>query len=92
MFSITSDFSEPPKAKGFHMTFANGFTASVQWGLSNYADCLPNGDARTAEVAAWNTPNSWFHAPGFDYRGDDVLGNLTADEVFKFLGEVANAR
>ena len=24
--------------KGFHMTFANGLTASVQWGAGNYCD------------------------------------------------------
>jgi hypothetical protein len=31
MFRITRD-------KGFHMTFDNGWTVSVQWGTGNYGD------------------------------------------------------
>ena len=91
MFKISTDVLSG-EAKGFHLVFANGFTASVQWGRGNYADRLENGGAANAEVAAWGPDENWWHAPGFDYHGDDVLGNVTSDEVVRFLQEVANAR
>lgn len=45
--------------KGFHMTFENGLTISVQWGAGNYCDNHHNGDftfrtdarSDTAEIA-----------------------------------------
>lgn len=47
--------------KGFHMTFENGMTASVQWGAGNYCDnhfpedmdfsCSKDAHSDTAEVA-----------------------------------------
>lgn len=50
--------------KGFYMTFANGLTASVQWGAGNYCDnhfpkdCdfsfSKDAHSDTAEVAVWN--------------------------------------
>lgn len=53
--------------KGFHMTFANGLTASVQWGAGNYCDnhfpedCdfsfSKDAHSDTAEVAVWNGKN-----------------------------------
>ena len=42
MFKIT-------EGKGFHMTFANGWTVSVQWGSGNYC---PNYSVRPSE---WTT-------------------------------------
>ena len=39
MFKIT-------QGKGFHMTFANGWTVSVQWGAGNYCQ---NYNARPSE-------------------------------------------
>ena len=45
--------------KGFHMTFENGLTISVQWGAGNYCDNYNSGDftcrtdahSNTAEIA-----------------------------------------
>ena len=47
--------------KGFHMTFENGLTVSVQWGAGNYCDnhfpddmdfsCSKDAQSDTAEVA-----------------------------------------
>lgn len=60
MFCITA-------GKGFHITFENGWTVSVQWGPGNYCDHhrTPFGTMTregwhsvTAEVGIWSeTPN-----------------------------------
>lgn len=83
--------------KGFHMTFANGWTASVQFGPGNYGTnynysfSAPKSempDARTAECAAWSKTGSltaiWEDAE------DTVVGYLNANEVLKFLNLVAS--
>lgn len=85
MFSITN-------RKGFHMTFANGYTVSVQFGYGNYSanrdECKYGEDApnsETAEFAAWNK-DGWVR---FDGEYDDVIGYLTADQVLARINEVA---
>ena len=80
--------------KGFHITFANGWTASVQWGAANYSSnySLPLSDrgspvpaSSTAEVARWKGDD-----PLEDLDiGDTVKGYLTADEVLYCLNETA---
>lgn len=91
MFNMTGN-------NGFHLTFANGWTASIQWEYGNYCDNRNNDKAdkysavysncpsKNAEVAAWNNEDKWHH---FEDIGDDVKGYLTADEVVKFLAEIA---
>ena len=72
------------------MTFANGWTVSVQWGAGNYCDnrehCENTGKSTTAEVAAWDRNDVWFL---FDNQ-DKVKGYLNADEVAEFIGEIAS--
>lgn len=83
--------------KGFHMTFANGITASVQWGAGNYCDNYFSKDfsfskeasSNTAEVAAWNENNEWVTNKFCD-TCDDVAGYLSPDEVLQFLNSCAN--
>lgn len=86
-------------AKGFHITFANGYTVSVQFGYDNY--CIsnqktykgtpPGGVASPdAEVAAWRADGSWLHPEGFDFVGDDVIGYLSPEEVARFIQAVAS--
>ena len=83
------------RGRGFHMTFANGITASVQWGYGNYCENRFKGD--DVEID-WNTGKPVFNTPdGSDdaevwaWRNDgpdimrDVLGWLSADEVLRFL-------
>jgi hypothetical protein len=78
---------------GFHMTFENGWTVSVQMGRNNYC---ANGDSRSAlmlmgapdscsnaEVAAWDENNNWHQFS--DNPFDTVKGWLTADEVADFI-------
>ena len=77
---------------GFHMTFANGWTASVQFGPGTYSD---NHDADfeppqfpyksgDAEVAAWNGKGGLVKL-----GADTVAGRLDADAVLAFLNSVA---
>lgn len=81
--------------QGFHLTFKNGWTASVQWGPGTYTDhhntdlyTGPKDNERwessTAEVACWGVDGKMANL------GDDtVKGYLSADEVLTFLNEVA---
>lgn len=80
--------------KGFHITFANGWTASVQFGRGNYCgnrdhpeyggkDLPPSG---TAEIAAWGPDESWL---SFEDSGDTVAGYQSPADVLAFLIKVA---
>ena len=79
------------------MTFANGITASVQWGAGNYCDNYFSKDfsfskeasSNTAEVAAWNENNEWVTNKFCD-TCYDVAGYLSPDEVLQFLNSCAN--
>ena len=79
--------------KGFHVTFENGCTVSVQFGGGNYCDNRdqPIGDSkvphsRTAEMAAWDARGSWVHPDGWD---GDVAGWQSPAQVLKFMNWVA---
>lgn len=83
--------------KGFRMTFANGITASVQWGAGNYCDNHFSNDfsfskeasSDTAEVAAWDKCDNWITSKLCD-TCDDVAGYLSPEEVLQFLNNCAN--
>lgn len=87
--------------RGFHMTFANGLTASVQWGAGNYCenhnstDFTPIKDVSsgTAEVAVFKN-GELIDANPFvpEERRDNcdiVCGWLSPDNVAQFLVNVA---
>jgi len=87
MFNISEN-------KGFEITFDNGWTASVQWGAGNYCS---NHDLRigaswgepvppsaSAEIAAWGRAGQWLK-----FKGKDVKGYCSPEEVAKFLARVA---
>lgn len=86
MFLITNLLWKPEQGKGFHITFPNGWTVSVQWGEGNYCDSTleKNGHwkGQTAEVWAWPSDEERknpYHVQGF----------LTPMEVLEFLNEIA---
>ena len=84
MFEITA-------GKGFQMTFANGWTVSVQFGDGNYCDNRFNANgeqsSKTAEIAAWKgRDETWYQ---FD-NATEVRGWVTADDVAKFINLIAN--
>lgn len=70
---------------GYHMTFKNGWTVSVQWGKGNYISNRDNdGTSVDAEVAAWDRNDNWYK---FDF--DVVKGFMSADEVAEFISMIA---
>ena len=93
MFKITD-------GKGFHITFKNGWTASVQFGYGNY--CVNKNNYKTsalsqskdpmqtvvsldAEIAAWSTRAKWYL-----FKEDEcVKGYVCAEEVLEFLNEIS---
>ena len=62
---------------GFHITFENGYTVSVQFGKTCYSD---QGET-TAEVAAWGPDRKWVKLSEYD----DVKGWCTPNEVLKII-------
>lgn len=86
MFKIT-------RKKGFHVTFANGYTVSVQFGAGNYCDHynadfgkdaeLASAGSNTAECAVWANDHSMIAHPSFD--NDTVGGRMTPKAVLDLL-------
>jgi len=83
-------------SRGFHMTFGNGYTASVQFGAGNYGDNynanrgryeggdVPNSSTQ-AEMAVWKPNGDFVQMDG----GTDVYGYIDADEVLKIMNWAA---
>jgi hypothetical protein len=88
------------KNSGFHITFENGWTASVQFGPGTYSEhyqTSPDVVARdsrvwtskTAEISAWDknrTPYVFENSPNHE----DVKGDVTPDEIVLFLNTIRN--
>jgi hypothetical protein len=70
---------------GFHMTFENGCTISVQFGRYNYC----NEGETTAEVAAWDNQDNWLMFDGEKWseveNGSDVISHQTTGDVAKLI-------
>jgi hypothetical protein len=77
-FRITPGLDDRGPPKGFHITFANGWTVSVQWGPGTYSDNYDKilefvkGDypekgweSQTAEVWAWKGEEQEGHPEGY---------------------------
>lgn len=91
MFKIT-------QGKGFQMTFANGWTANVQWGPANYcenhktkpldwdfSEKYETWSCKNAEVSAWDANNNLFNFSG----GQTLEGWKECDNVARFLLNVS---
>jgi hypothetical protein len=85
MFRITG-------GKGFHITFKNGYTVSVQFGPGNHCEhkdrdfghdssavCGAEG-SESAEIAVMD-PNGDF----ISWKGDDVLGWQSAEDLLNIM-------
>jgi hypothetical protein len=75
---------------GFQMTFANGWTVSVQWNYGNYCDRRHEGtfgdsgwNSANAEIAAWDANDQWY-----DFGYDTVNGHQTTDDVAAFIARI----
>ena len=96
-------YFESTMRKGFHMTFENGLSISVQWGAGNYCDnhfpkdrdftFSKDASSRTAEVAVFDTKGDFIDPQDFmtEYIGGDgeVAGYLTADQVAQMIYNVS---
>jgi len=83
MFKLTG-------GKGIQITFANGWTVSVQFGSGNYCEnrdytwrSCEKGESVDAEIAAWDADGTWY-----DMGGDTVKGWCSPDEVGAFITKV----
>ena len=91
--------------KGFHMTFENGLSVSVQWGNGNYCDnhfpddldfsCSKDAQSDTAEVAVIYNGNlidaNQFIPDDMEPSCDTVVGWLTPEQVVEFMCNAKNA-
>ena len=87
--------------EGFHVTFANGVTASVQFHEMSYCarkgKSLGEGEkSPDAEVAAWDSLGNWitgkYVSEVLNETSDDVLGYQSPEDVLKFLNWAQNYR
>lgn len=86
--------------KGFHMTFANGNTISVQFGYGNYCEnynadfnkLLKKEDwkSKDAEVATWDKEGNWNLRKYFPDLSDDVKGQMSSDDVLALMNKIAS--
>lgn len=88
-----------PWKGGFHITFANGCTVSIQFRASNYCEHhkdlftgsidLYRGPSKDAEVAAWTKDEKWITLPDW---GDNVKGYQTPAQILQFMNYVAGLK
>jgi len=83
--------------KGFHITFANEVTVSVQFGPGNYCDNRNMSydeprekttlKSQTAEIAIYESNGTWLtrFCPVIENKGDDVSGWVKPDCVLASL-------
>ena len=83
--------------RGFHLTFENGITISVQFGTGNY--CERRDFHSTMDVDLKNTTTKskdaeiaiWDAASQFKFESDTVKGWCSTDEVAEWIHKAANA-
>ena len=84
---------------GFHITFKNGYTVSVQFGPGNYCmnrnihigedeEWAGKTDCIDAEVAVWQGHGGLIEHP--DFGGDSVMGWVDPEYVLKLLNWAAS--
>jgi hypothetical protein len=84
--------------KGFQLTFENGLTISVQWGVGNYCENRQYSDysapmkkeiwdCSTAEIAIWDKSDVWHN-----FGSDTVKGYVSSDEIAKWVSKVQRAK
>ena len=85
--------------KGFRMTFENGFSISVQWGVGNYCEKKDSGqwdestkhdywDSNSAEIAVFGKDGEFITIT--DYP-DVIAGWLSTDKVAKCITIIQSA-
>ena len=69
--------------EGFSMTFANGYTISVQFGQGNYCSRDVRNKAVSAEIAIWDKDGTWYN-----FGHDTVKGHCSPDELVTWMKKV----
>ena len=73
------------EATGFHMTFENKWTVSVQWSPErNYCD------ETTAEIAAWFGEGKDQSVDWYPFETDVVSGHISPEQAADFISLVSN--
>ena len=74
--------------KGFHLTFKNGMTISVQFGIMNYCNRVSDDvpESPNSEIAIWDKEGTWY-----DFGSDQVKGYCSPDEVANWIHIVSFA-
>ena len=71
---------------GIYMTFDNGNTISIQWGMGNYSSTRtvkkPTPKCTSAEVAIWDENDEWAR---IDETEGIVKGWVDPDEIAKLI-------
>ena len=94
MFKIT-------RGTGFHMTFENGWTISVQFGTMNHCENRGKDEkneeeyyqtpglhcSSDAEIAIWGIGGDWYN-----FGDDEVKGHCSADEVATWIEFTKNQK
>tara|TARA_R110000751_G_C13747452_1_gene478045 strand:+ start:649 stop:984 length:336 start_codon:yes stop_codon:yes gene_type:complete len=85
---------------GFHITFDNGWTISVQWGpgtnsdnrMKSYGTLLLGMKSEEAEVFAWNEDDIWWnfgtHKPA--RKGDCTMPYVKPDELIGYMHQISS--
>lgn len=78
--------------EGFTMTFANGYTISVQFGIGNYCSRNDADKAVSAEIAIWDKDKTWYDfgkdKTWYDSGDDLVKGYCSPDEIVSWMRKV----
>ena len=82
--------------KGFRMTFENGFSISVQWGVGNYCEKRDRGEwneatkhdfwsSNSAEIAVFNKEGNMIPITGYEIEEEDGTVKKVNDVVSGWL-------
>ena len=82
--------------KGFRMTFGNGFSISVQWGVGNYCEKKHSGewneptkhdywDSNSAEIAVFGKDGEFISISGYELEEEDGTVKKVNDVVSGWL-------
>lgn len=72
---------------GLQIRFANGYTASIQFGPSNYCDRIDRDSASSVECAAWDDDGK-FVEMWPEQKDPTYMGWMNPKEVLEFLNKV----
>ena len=82
--------------KGFSMTFGNGFSISVQWGVGNYCEKRDSGEwneatkhdfwsSNSAEIAVFGIDGEFISISGYELENEDGTVKKVNDVVSGWL-------